>query len=429
MQFQSPTGTLDIYAPESDEIQKLVVVFSKLVKYLGYKLILTPMFEDAGLFKAGAGQNADVVTKEMYEFEDKSGRHLALKPEGTASVIRAFVQHSYQTPFKAWYLSPAFRYENPQSGRYRQHHQLGVEVLGPTSYLADVEIIYLLDRFYKELGLKNYRLLINSMGHSEVGEASECRNQYKVVLLKYLDQRAELLCQDHRLKYELNPLRVLDCKKPDCVGALEGAPRLVDYLCQDCMTHHESVLNALSDLNIEFENAHNLVRGFDYYTKTTFEFQSTALKSSQSAISGGGRYDNLVANLGGQDVSGAGFGIGIERLMMALNAEEIRLDKSEQYDCFLVNLVTDFMPMKLIDSFIKAGLRIGYSIDGGSLKSQMRQANKSGADIGIIIGASELESASATLKNLRNSDQFGVSIDSLVSEASKLLATIREKKF
>jgi histidyl-tRNA synthetase len=420
MKFKSPIGTLDIFTPQSDEVQALLVKFSDLVNKLGYKLIITPTFEDANLFKIGAGQTTDVVAKEMYEFEDKGGRNLALKPEGTASVMRAFIEHSYQVPLRSWYFTSAFRYESPQGGRYREHHQIGVEVLGIASYLIEVELIYILVKFYESIGLKHFTLLINSMGHLE------CRNIYRSVLLDYLDANSDQLCPEHTERYKINPLRVLDCKKPQCQNLVSEAPKLSGFLCDDCKKHHELVLEALGELKISYRPSDNLVRGFDYYSKTIFEFQSSALTVSQSAISGGGRYDNLVSNLGGGEVPGVGFGMGIERLLLALSAEGINLNTTPTYDIFIVGLASGFKPMMLVDKLVNSGFKVGYSADGGSFKSQLRQANKSGADVAVIIGESEFNSDSVTLKNLRDSSQTVCTLDVMVSELTDLLATIRE---
>jgi histidyl-tRNA synthetase len=421
MKFKTPTGTSDFFAPESKEIELLVAGFAKITEKLGYSLLLTPIFEDSELFRRGAGETTDIVTKEMYEFTDRSDRKLTLKPEGTTSAIRAFIEHSYSTPFKCWYLTPAFRYEKPQAGRYRQHHQLGIELLGPDSYFADIEVIYILIKFIESLGLKQFKLLINSMGHRD------CRNLYKQKLLDYLTFNEDRLCDDHKLRYKINPLRILDCKKTECISVVVEAPLLIDYLCEDCRSHHESVLNGLDNLGIIYEAAPTLVRGFDYYSRTTFEVQSLALNSSQSAIGGGGRYDNLVASLGGVETAGIGFGIGIERLLLVMKAESIRLNEIPSCDVFIVNLAKEFLPMRLADKLLSSNIKVSYSYEQSSMKSQMRQADKSTAKIALIVGDSELKESEVTIKNLIDSSQYRCPIERVVQDIKKLLTTIESK--
>ncbi|NNN21731.1 MAG: histidine--tRNA ligase, partial [Acidimicrobiales bacterium] len=295
MSFQAPIGTRDIFAPESKTIGTLIAKFASLVELAGFELLISPLFEEYEVFARSAGQATDVVSKEMYVFTDRGGREMALRPEGTASVVRAFIQHQNPTPFKAWYATPAFRYEKPQAGRYRQHHQLGLEVIGSASPSCDIEIIELATSFLNSLGISNFTLLVNSMGDEN------CRPKYREALLDYLESKKTELCQDHQDRFKLNPLRVLDCKKPECISATKDAPMIDTMLCAECSIHHQEVLKGLSHLGIMYQSAPRLVRGFDYYTKTTFEIQSNSLDSSQNAIGGGGRYDKLVEKLGGRE--------------------------------------------------------------------------------------------------------------------------------
>ena len=315
--FQAPVGTHDVLAPASAEWEGVVATFAQFAYRYGFELVITPMFEDVGVFNRGIGEESDVAKKEMYVFSDRGDRVYALRPEGTAPVVRAFIQHSPTTPWKAWYVTPAFRYERPQAGRYRQHHQLGVEVLGTDDPAVDVEVIALAERFYRALGLQRFRLLINSMGHDV------CRAAYLELLRAHLEKNAVRLCDEHRTTWSENPLRVLDCKDPACIAVTAEGPFLIDHICEDCRIHFNKVVAGLTSIGIESHLDPRLVRGFDYYTRTTFEFVADALGGAQNAIGGGGRYDKLTEQLGGKPTSGIGFGSGIERLLLTREAESV----------------------------------------------------------------------------------------------------------
>jgi histidyl-tRNA synthetase len=298
-----------VLAPESARVEAVIGRFAHQAHLAGYQLIMSPMFEDVGVFRRGVGEASDVVTKEMYEFEDKGGRQLALRPEGTASVVRAFVQHRPLIPWKAWYATPAFRYERPQAGRYRQHHQLGVEVLGTDDPDVDVEVIALLDTYLRAVGLTGLELRVNSMGDKT------CLPAYRELLAAFLEAHSDELCSEHKAVWQKNPLRVLDCKREECIQLRAHAPRLADSLCEDCQDHFARVLSGLEALGIAYVRDDFLVRGMDYYIRTTFEFAATALDAAQNAVGGGGRYDGLAAALGGPETPGVGFGSGIERVL------------------------------------------------------------------------------------------------------------------
>ena len=292
--FQAPFGTHDVLGPQSAQWEGLVAIFADFAYRYGFSLALTPLFEEVGVFHRGIGENSEVAKKEMYVFTDRGDRVYALRPEGTAPIVRAYIQHQPTTPWKAWYVTPAFRYERPQAGRYRQHHQLGVEVLGTDDPAVDVEVIALAWRFYAALGMTRVRLLLNSMGHDE------CRGAYVSVLRDFLEANVDQLCDEHRLVWGENTLRVLDCKKEPCIAVTSRGPMLPDHLCDDCREHFERVVAGLATLGIEAVLDPRLVRGFDYYTRTTFEFVSDALEGSQKSIGGGGRYDKLAEQLGGK---------------------------------------------------------------------------------------------------------------------------------
>jgi len=396
--FQSPKGTQDILPPESARWVELVGRFAVLARRSGFGLVMSPTFEDTEVFRRSSGDSSDVVTKEMYEFTDRGGRDIALRPEGTASVVRAFVQHSPVPPFKAWYVAPMFRYERPQAGRFRQHHQLGVEVLGTEDPMADVEVISLLASLYDDLGLRSLRLRVNSLGDAN------CAPGYRELLAAFLEAHVEQLCDEHRYKWSLNPLRILDCKKPECRKLVAGAPRLRDSLCEDCRAHYGAVLGGLDRLKIAYEHDDFLVRGLDYYTRTTFEYGSEFV----DGVGGGGRYDGLVAALGGPEVSGVGFGAGIERILLAcdidgaLSAEDMRLSRG--LDAFVVDTTQAGVALELCAELRSSGLAVERAFDGRSMKAQLKAADRSGATAACIVGDDDLAEGLVTIRVLRGPD-------------------------
>jgi histidyl-tRNA synthetase len=376
-----------------------VATFAEFAFRYGFTLALTPMFEEIGVFNRGIGESSDVATKEMYVFQDRGQRTYALRPEGTASIVRAFIQHQPTTPYKAWYVTPAFRYERPQAGRYRQHHQLGVEVLGSDDPAVDVEVIALAERFFVALGLTQVRLLINSMGHEE------CRNRYVDVLRGHLEEYREQLCDEHQKSWSHNPLRVLDCSKDACAAVTNDGPLLPDFLCADCAEHFGAVRRGLSDLGIDSTLEPRLVRGFDYYTRTTFEFVADALGSAQNAIGGGGRYDGLAEQLGGKPTGGIGFGSGIERLLLARDAEGVTSALIHRTtDVFIVDTTGENVASLLADQLRSEGLAVERAFDGRSMKSQMKLADRSGARVALLVGPQELAAGEITIRDLRSDD-------------------------
>ena len=398
--FRAPVGTHDVIGPESSQWENLIASFADFAYRYGFELVITPLFEDVGVFNRGIGEHSDVAKKEMYVFEDRGGRTFALRPEGTASVVRAFVQHQPTTPWKAWYITPAFRYERPQAGRYRQHHQLGVEVLGTDDPAVDVEVITLAWRFFAALGLTRVRLVINSMGHDE------CRGAYVELLRAHLGDHASDLCDEHKKVWAENPLRVLDCKKDACVGVTTKGPMLPEHVCEDCRAHFEAVTGGLKDLGVEATLDPRLVRGFDYYTRTTFEFVADALDGAQNAIGGGGRYDKLVEQLGGKPTTGIGFGCGIERLLLTRAAESDEpLDLLNRVlDCFVVDTTGEDVATVLLDELRRAGLAADRAYDGRSMKSQMKVADKSGARLAVLVGPQEMAAGEVTIRDLRSAN-------------------------
>ena len=392
---RAPTGTHDVLPPESSRWQSLLVLFATLAERWGFNMVHTPMFEDLRVFHRGMGEGSEVVGKEMYEFEDRGGRRLALRPEGTASIVRAFVQHRPTTPWRAWYATPSFRYERPQAGRYRQHHQVGVEALGSDDPDVDVEVITLAQEFFHGLGLSQFTLSVNSMG------CSTCRPAYLDALRSYLEPQVASLCPEHQERFALNPLRVLDCKKDACLDTTAEVPMLLGALCEDCRTHHARVLDGLNARGVAWVANERLVRGFDYYTRTTFEFASSALEGAQNAIGGGGRYDGLVEQLGGPATPGIGFGIGIERALLACDAEGVFAASPPVPVAFVVDVTGGVAARDLVASLRSMGLFVERAYDGRSMKAQFKAADRSGAPLALLIGADELAAGSVTIRALR----------------------------
>jgi histidyl-tRNA synthetase len=405
--FQAPKGTFDVLAPRSRAYERLVSVFAAHVERAGYGLVLSPMFEDVGVFHR-VGEATDVVRKEMYDFEDKGGRRIALRPEGTASVVRAFVEHRPPLPFKAWYAAPSFRYEAPQAGRYRQHHQLGVEALGTEDPDLDVEVIDLLDGFLHAAGLQRTTLRINSLGDGT------CRPAYRQLLEAYLAERANELCDEHRTRFRDNPLRVLDCKKPACVEATKDAPHQVDHLCEPCQAHYARVKAGLATAYTEDPR---LVRGLDYYTRTTFEFASDALEAAQNAVGGGGRYDGLAEALGGPPTPGIGFGSGIERVLLAAEAEHAleTLEGPSPIDVFVVDTTGGEAARDLTRELRSAGIAADRAWDNRSFKAQFKAADRSGAHTALVVGPDEIARGVVAVKPLRDkTEQHDVPRDKVI---------------
>ena len=367
------------------------------------------MFEELDLFQRGVGETTDVVQKEMYDFYDKGERHMALKPEGTAGAIRAYLENSLYAasqPTKLFYVTPAFRYEKPQSGRLRQHHQFGVEFVGSKSPLAEVELITLLTTFIKELGLKDAKLHINSIG------CPNCRKTYNDALLAYLKEHEGELCETCRERMKKNPLRVIDCKVPSCKEIVKDAPRTVEYLDEECKEHFEELQSLLNELNIPYEIDTGIVRGLDYYTKTVFEF----VNSEGFTLCGGGRYDNLVREIDGkQDIPSVGFGMGIERIIYFLEKEQVELEPEPAVELYvgILGKEAKARAYKLVNEIRSAGIVVETDYMDRSVKAQMKYANKIGAKNTVILGADELEKGVAMVKNMESHEETEVALDKI----------------
>ncbi|MGP0030783.1 MAG: histidine--tRNA ligase [Acidimicrobiales bacterium] len=414
---RTPKGMHDVLWPESARWEHLVARFAAQVERAGYGLAITPLVEHVGVFHRGVGEESELVGKEMYTFADRDGQVMALRPEGTASIVRAFVQHHPVPPWKSWYVAPLFRHENPQQGRYRQHFQLGVEALGPADADLDVEVVTLAFAFIASLGLHRVTLKVNSMGNET------CRPNYIELLRAFLAERRDSLCDAHRERMDQNPLRVLDCKTPECEHATELAPHFLDHLCPECAAHFDRLRVGLDALDVPYVVDHRLVRGFDYYTRTTFEFASGSMESAQNALGGGGRYDGLAEMLGGGRTPGIGFGLGIERLFLACDAEGVTPPAPPPLDAYVVDVTGGEEALLLVAELRRAGLRVDRAFDGRSMKSQMRSADRSGARVALLIGAKELADDVVTFRPLRDeAEQRSVARQDVVASVADYVA-------
>lgn len=402
---------------DSGPWEGLVARFAGIVEAAGYGLIITPTFEDLAVFQR-VGASTDVVRKEMYDFMDKGGRHLALRPEVTASVVRAFIQHRPPVPWKSWYAGSNFRYERPQAGRYREFRQVGIEALGSADPDLDVEVIALGWEFYAAVGATRVELLLNSLGDGT------CRPAYRALLLSYLTDHRSELCEEHQSRFEENPLRVLDCKRPACQEVVAGAPRQLDHLCDDCAAHFARVRTGLDALGIAYTVDTTLVRGLDYYTRTTFEYAGLALDSAQNGLGGGGRYDGLVSAMGGPETPAVGFALGVDRTLLAVEAEGrlAALAAGRHLDVFVVDFAGGDAARDLTAQLRAAGLRADRAFDGRSPKAQFKAADRSGARLALVIGPEEAASGQVAIKDLQQSgDQETVEMAAVIEEVRKRL--------
>jgi histidyl-tRNA synthetase len=416
--LRHPPGTFDVLPADSRPWEGLIAIFARVVEAAGYGLIVTPTFEDISVFRR-VGESTDIVRKEMYDFEDKGGRHVALRPEMTASVARAYIQHRPPVPWKAWYGGSNFRYERAQAGRYREFHQVGIEAFGSPDPDLDVEVVALGWEFYTALGITRLELLLNSLGDAN------CRPQYRELLLAYLRQHRDELCDEHRERLEDNPLRVLDCKKPECRAVTAAAPRQIDHLCDECAAHFARVRRGLEHLGVPYTIDSLLVRGLDYYTRTTFEYAGLALESAQNALGGGGRYDGLVAALGGPDTPGVGFALGVERILLAVEAEggTSGLAGDQGIDVFVVDFAGGDAARDLTAALRTGGVRCDRAFDGRSPKAQFKAADRSGARLALVVGPDEAAAGKVGIKDLKaGGNQEAVDLEAVVTEVRRRLA-------
>lgn len=408
---QAPRGTQDWYGIDMHKRTVIEKICRNIAKRYNIKEVITPVFEHTVLFQRGVGETTDVVQKEMYTFNDKGDRSITLKPEGTAGAIRAYLEHNMYAepaPTKLFYVTPAFRYEKPQSGRLRQHHQFGVEIVGSKSPMVEVELISLVSTIIKELGLKDAKLHINSIG------CANCRKTYNDALLAYLKQHEDCLCETCRERMTKNPLRVIDCKVETCREIVKNAPRTIDYLDDECKEHFEELQSILTALTIPFEIDTGIVRGLDYYTKTVFEF----VNAEGFTLCGGGRYDGLVHEIDEkQDIPSAGFGMGLERILYFLEKEGVELEPEEQVSLYvgILGKEAKAKAYKLVNDLRNQGVIVETDYMDRSVKAQMKYANKIHASYTVIIGENEINENSANIKEMETGEQTKVSLDEIAS--------------
>lgn len=418
MLTKAPRGTRDILPDEVYKWNYVEKEFSELCKRFGYKEIRIPVFEHTELFQRGVGNTTDIVQKEMYTFLDKGGRSITLRPEGTAGVVRSYIEHgmsSLPQPVKLFYQISAYRYEKVQAGRYREFHQFGVELLGAKSPSADAEVISILALYFDRLGIKNLELNINSIG------CPECRSKYNEILKDYLKDKIDSMCPTCQDRYNRNPLRILDCKEEKCQEVVKNAPSLLDHICDECKKHFEAVLERLSIMGIPFNVDKGIVRGLDYYTKTVFEFVSKNI-GSQGTVCGGGRYDGLVEDCGGAPTPGIGFALGVERLLLELNSQGIEIPEPEAPDIYITSIgnKADLICEKLARQLREKNITCIKDIMDRSIKAQMKYADKIGARYVLVLGDNEIESNKAELRDMETGDTKVISLDTLVDRLVKI---------
>lgn len=416
-EFQHSPGMRDILPPDSGRWRQFQAVFAQVVEAAGYGEVMPPLMEDLGVFQR-VGEATDVVTKEMYDFIDRGGRHVSLRPECTASVCRIFAQHRPLTPWKVFYAGPNFRYEKPQRGRFRQFDQVGIEVLGADDPYLDVEVIALAWEFYQRLGLRQVKLLLNSLGEPDD------RARYEASLAQYFNDNLERLSPESQVTLTKNPLRVLDSKRAADAALLADAPRIAAFYSPEAAAHFEAVQQGLTELGIPFTIDTALVRGLDYYRRTTFEFQGGTLDSAQNALGGGGRYDGLVESLGGPATHGIGFALGLDRTLLACDDEGVFGAPNKTVDVFVVDTTGGQEALRITAQLRAAGISADRAFENRSMKSQMKGADRSGAPLAIIVGSNELEAGQVVIRPLRGEDaQRSVARDTLISEVIQALQT------
>ncbi len=406
-----PKGTKDVLPSDSYKWHYIESKVREVALENGFREIRTPTFEATELFDRGVGETTDIVNKEMYTFIDKGGRSMTLKPEGTAGVARSYIENglaSDVSPLKMYYITPVFRYERPQAGRLREHHQFGIEVYGSNSAYADLEVIATAHSLFKKVGIKDISLHINNIG------CPVCRQKYNQALKDYFSANIDGLCETCKDRLNKNPLRILDCKVGACRHIIDNAPSVLDYLCEDCDKHFATLKKLLTAVGIDYEVDDRIVRGLDYYTGTVFEFITTTI-GAQGTVSGGGRYNSLVESVGGAHTPAVGFGMGLERLMMLMETQGVSLGEPEVPQIYIANLGVIEDAMRLVASLRQAGISAETDIMERSLKAQMKYADKRGFGYVIVLGENEVETGTVVLKNMKTGEQQQVNLADLVS--------------
>lgn len=419
MLTKAPKGTKDILPTDVHKWHFVEDAFKDVCIKYGYKEVRTPVFEHTELFARGVGDTTDIVEKQMYTFNDLGQRSITLKPEGTSGVCRAFLEHKLFAnvqPTKFYYNIPCFRYEKPQSGRLREFHQLGIEVFGSYDMLADAEVIALAEDFLKGLGIKSLELRINSIG------CPTCRATYRQVLQDYFRPHLEELCETCKGRFDRNPMRIIDCKNESCKEIAKNAPLMLDHLCDECKNDFEELKNNLDIMGVLYTVDPTIVRGLDYYTKTAFEFVSGEL-GAQSTVCGGGRYNNLIEQLGGDSVPGVGFAMGFERLLLTLEAENVEIEDTEKSDVLVAMLdksnACRNYGLTLAKKLRSEGIKVQIDLLARNFKGQFKFADRIGAKYVIVIGEDEIKTDTLTLKNMANSQQISVKACDIIKELKK----------
>jgi len=419
--FQSPTGMHDILAEDQRYFQKIYDLVREIANFYNFQKIETPILEETELFSRGIGLATDIVQKQMFSFRTKGGDFLTLRPEGTAPIVRAYLQHGLQNlpqPIKLWYFGPYFRYEKPQLGRYRQFWQFGFEVLGEESPVIDSQIIRIFSNVLEELKFKNLIVEVNSIGDSF------CRPYYKKLLVSYFKSRVESLCVNCRARLKQNPLRILDCKEEKCQRIVSQAPQILDHLCEVCHRHFKDVLEFLDELELSYRLNPYLVRGLDYYTKTVFEiFEESESGKKAGALAGGGRYDALVKILGGKETPAVGGAAGIERIISLMREKATRFKKEKKSEIFLAQLgnLAKRKSLKLIENFRREGILISESLGRDSLKAQLKMADKIGVKYTLILGQKESLEGTIIIRDMKTGRQETVRLERVIAEMKKHL--------
>lgn len=413
--MQKPKGTYDVNGDLGRKIIRIINLARTLMEKYNYEYWRTPVFEASELFHRGVGETTDIVTKETYDFIDRGNRNMTLRPEGTAGIVRSFIENKYyaepQQPIKTWYFGPMYRYEQPQAGRFREFYQFGVEVFGTTAPAMDAEVISIPVNLYKMLGLKGIKVKINSLGDTQ------SRLKYREALLEYFKPHLDSLCEDCKMRYLKNPLRILDCKVDHNLDVMKNAPKITDFLNEESKKHFDEVLEILDSMEIDYEVDPNVVRGLDYYTHTVFEVETTSEKlGSQNVLCAGGRYNNLVNTIGGVDTPGVGFALGLERLVSVLDIEGIDLDTKPNLDVFVIPM--DESVNKYTIPLVQMLRLNGFSADTDylkrNLKSNFKAADRLNAHFVIIVGSDEVENNELTVKNNITREEFKVKVENII---------------
>ncbi len=426
IKFQTVRGMRDILPDEQTYWEKIRKAVRKIAFDYNYGRIDTPMVETVDLFERTTGKDTDVVEKEMYKFETQSGKKVSLRPEGTPSIVRAYIEHGMRTkpsPVKLFYMGPMFRHDRPQKGRYRQFSQFGFEAIGEQDPILDAQIIQTALRIFSSIGINKIDLQINSIG------CKECRPNYNKLLVSYLKNRKQSLCMNCKNRLKTNPLRILDCKEEKCTQVVEQAPQSVDHLCPDCKKHFTYLLECLDELAIAYSINPHLVRGLDYYTKTVFEFWASDDKEGRIALGGGGRYDYLIEKLGGKKTPAVGFAAGMDRLVDAMKEKGIKGAKTSKPKVFLAQL-GDLAKMKSLSIFQgleKAGITVAESFGRGNLKAQLKKADQLGVDLVLIMGQRESLDETVIIKDMTGGNQEVVTLKKVVVEVKKKLEKIKKE--